>query len=114
MSSAASALAAKDRFAERHLGPRDSDHAAMLQTVGVDSLDDIVRKTVPSQILLDRALDLGKYSPVPPRPNPLGCALCSTRLSAVSALLGRASPNPMPWTSCFRGVVHENSHHAPH
>ena len=78
MSSAASALAAKDRFAERHLGPRDSDHAAMLQTVGVDSLDDIVRKTVPSQILLDRALDLGKYSPVPPRPNPLGCALCST------------------------------------
>ena len=61
----------------------------MLQTVGVDSLDHIVRKTVPSQILLDRALDLGKYSPVPPRPNPLGCALCSTRLSAVLSALGQ-------------------------
>ena len=64
MSSAAAALAAKDRFAARHLGPRESDHAAMLETVGVDSIDDIVRKTVPSQILLDKALDLGKYTPV--------------------------------------------------
>ena len=64
MSSAAATLAAKDRFAARHLGPRESDHAAMLEAVGVDSIDDIVRKTVPSQILLDRALDLGKYSPV--------------------------------------------------
>jgi len=63
MSSAAATLAAKDRFAARHLGPRESDHAAMLEAVGVDSIDDIVRKTVPSQILLDRALDLGKYSP---------------------------------------------------
>ena len=36
----------------------------MLETVGVDSIDDIVRKTVPSQILLDKALDLGKYTPV--------------------------------------------------
>ena len=59
MSSAAATLAAKDRFAVRHLGPRESDHAAMLEAVGVDSIDDIVRKTVPSQILLDRALDLG-------------------------------------------------------
>ena len=64
MSSAAATLAAKDRFAARHLGPRESDHASMLEAVGVDSIDDIVRKTVPSQILLDRALDLGKYSPV--------------------------------------------------
>jgi hypothetical protein len=64
MSSAAAALAAKDRFAARHLGPRESDHASMLETVGVDSIDDIVRKTVPSQILLDKALDLGKYTPV--------------------------------------------------
>ena len=64
MSSAAATLAAKDRFAARHLGPRESDHAAMLEAVGVDSIDDIVRKTVPSQILLDKALDLGKYTPV--------------------------------------------------
>jgi len=63
LASAASALGAKDRFDVRHLGPRESDHAAMLQTVGVDSIEDIVSKTVPSQILLQKALDLGKYSP---------------------------------------------------
>ena len=64
LASAASALGAKDRFDVRHLGPRESDHAAMLQTVGVDSIEEIVTKTVPSQILLQKALDLGKYSPV--------------------------------------------------
>ena len=61
--SATAALAAKDRFAPRHLGPRESDYAAMLETVGVDSIDEMVRKTVPSQIMLQKALDLGKYSP---------------------------------------------------
>ena len=32
-SSAAAALASKDRFAPRHLGPRESDLQSMLQTV---------------------------------------------------------------------------------
>ena len=35
----------------------------MLDTVGVSTVDELIRKTVPSQIMLDRALDLGKYSP---------------------------------------------------
>ena len=56
-------LAALDRFAPRHLGPRPSDLPSMLETVGVGSLEELVTKTVPSQIMLDRALDLGKYSP---------------------------------------------------
>ena len=34
----------------------------MLDTVGVSTVDELIRKTVPSQIMLDRALDLGKYS----------------------------------------------------
>jgi len=35
----------------------------MLATIGVSSVEELVTKTVPSQILLQRALDLGKYSP---------------------------------------------------
>ena len=58
--SSATPLAALDRFEPRHLGPRVSDHPEMLATIGVDSVSDLVTKTVPSQILLDRALDLGK------------------------------------------------------
>jgi len=55
-------LAALDRFEPRHLGPRESDLPDMLATIGVASMDELVTKTVPSQILLDRALDLGKYT----------------------------------------------------
>eukprot|EP00966_Prymnesium_polylepis_P175982 4073365-Prymnesium_polylepis.1 len=35
----------------------------MLSTIGVSSVDELITKTVPSQILLQRALDLGKYTP---------------------------------------------------
>ena len=108
LSSAAATLASKDRFAPRHLGPRDSDHAQMLEAIGVDSIDDIVRKTVPSQILLDRALDLGKYSPVPPRPSSAHSAHCpaiplravrpaTSSETPLRAAPGRASPNPTLW-----------------
>merc|ERR1719478_1762944 len=63
-SAAHAALGAKDRFEPRHLGPREGDVQEMLDTVGVSTVDELIRKTVPSQIMLDRALDLGKYSPV--------------------------------------------------
>ena len=62
-SAAHAALGAKDRFERRHLGPREGDVQEMLDTVGVSTVDELIRKTVPSQIMLDRALDLGKYSP---------------------------------------------------
>ena len=106
MSSAAAALAAKDRFAARHLGPRESDHAAMLETVGVDSIDDIVRKTVPSQILLDKALDLGKYTPVrlssahsaqaPPPPPPSLRRMPPLTVAALALAGAPNSPPPSP------------------
>ena len=34
----------------------------MLETIGVSSIQELVEKTVPSQIRLGRDLDLGKYS----------------------------------------------------
>lgn len=47
-----------DRFVTRHIGPSDSDIASMLETLGFGTLDDLTRRTVPADILLDRPLDL--------------------------------------------------------
>ena len=47
-----------DRFAARHLGPRTGDLAAMLDTVGADTLDALVDEAVPAAIRTDDALDL--------------------------------------------------------
>ncbi|XZF13505.1 aminomethyl-transferring glycine dehydrogenase [Chitinophagaceae bacterium MMS25-I14] len=45
-------------FAGRHLGPNDHDKAKMLQTIGVDSLDELVAKTVPGSIRMAKPLNL--------------------------------------------------------
>ncbi|MEO3473007.1 aminomethyl-transferring glycine dehydrogenase [Roseomonas sp. CAU 1739] len=44
-------LEAGDAFAPRHIGPSESEIAAMLQVVGASSLDDLAAKTVPAAIL---------------------------------------------------------------
>ena len=38
-------------FASRHIGPRNDDIAAMLKTVNCESLDELIKKTVPEHIL---------------------------------------------------------------
>ncbi len=48
-------------FVRRHLGPRDTDLAALLGAVGATTLDDLIDQAVPSSIRLDTPLDL----PVP-------------------------------------------------
>ena len=47
-----------DSFALRHLGPRETDLAAMLETIGVASLDQLINETIPSDILLKNPLEL--------------------------------------------------------
>ncbi|HEX8298259.1 MAG TPA: aminomethyl-transferring glycine dehydrogenase [Rubricoccaceae bacterium] len=47
-----------DRFAERHLGPSPDDTAAMLATLGLDSLDALAEAAVPASIRTDARLDL--------------------------------------------------------
>ena len=47
-----------DVFALRHIGPRDTDHKAMLDTIGVDSLDQLIFETVPDNIKLEKPLNL--------------------------------------------------------
>jgi len=50
--------AALDPFAPRHIGPTESELAAMLATVGAPSLEALADETVPPAIRLGRALDL--------------------------------------------------------
>ena len=47
----------KERFADRHIGPRPDDIEKMLATIGAASLDDLVAETIPGSIL-DTDLDL--------------------------------------------------------
>ncbi len=51
-------LAHPDQFAARHLGPSESELAAMLPVVGVKSLAELADKTVPASIRLGRSLNL--------------------------------------------------------
>ena len=48
-------------FASRHLGLTEEDRTEMLRVIGIGSLDELVRRTVPSSILMDAPLQL----PVP-------------------------------------------------
>jgi glycine dehydrogenase len=47
-----------DSFKLRHIGPRQSDHDAMLKTIGVDSLEQLIFETIPDNIRLDKSLEL--------------------------------------------------------
>src|SRR6059058_3115544 len=47
-----------DRFVDRHLGPGPKDVEEMLATLGLKSLDELIDRTVPTSIRLQRALDL--------------------------------------------------------
>jgi len=48
-----------DTFVRRHIGPSADDINAMLDALGYDSLDAFIEATVPAQIRLRRALDIG-------------------------------------------------------
>lgn len=46
------------QFADRHNGPRQQDIDMMLSAIGAESLEELVKQTVPSDILLDKPLAL--------------------------------------------------------
>ena len=50
-------------FLARHVGPSSRDVAAMLETIGCESLDALVREAVPESIRLDRPLALPEATP---------------------------------------------------
>ncbi|WP_053991703.1 aminomethyl-transferring glycine dehydrogenase [Mangrovimonas sp. TPBH4] len=45
-------------FALRHIGPREEDQKKMLETIGVDSLDQLIYETIPDDIRLQKGLKL--------------------------------------------------------
>ncbi len=47
-------------FSDRHNGPRGSQIQQMLDVVGVSSIDELINKTLPSDIILEDLLDLDK------------------------------------------------------
>jgi glycine dehydrogenase len=49
-----------DNFHYRHNGPRDHELPHMLQTIGVESIEELISRTIPSQIKLPKPLDLPK------------------------------------------------------
>jgi glycine dehydrogenase len=49
---------AQDQFAARHIGPNPQQIAEMLQTIGADSLRQLIESTVPESILRRDAMDL--------------------------------------------------------
>ena len=51
-------LGPTDLFPRRHLGPDAAEQRHMLDALGVDSLDELMRQAVPAQIRLDRDLKL--------------------------------------------------------
>ena len=40
-----------NKFVDRHNGPRDVDIPEMLKFIGVSSLDELIKETIPSEIL---------------------------------------------------------------
>lgn len=49
-----------DNFTRRHIGPSDADTKAMLETIGVSSIDELIEQTIPSSIRLKKPLTIAK------------------------------------------------------
>lgn len=45
-------------FSSRHIGPRPNDITSMLKTLGTNSLDELIKETIPASIRRPRGLDL--------------------------------------------------------
>ena len=58
-SASLSSLANHDEFIQRHIGPDAQQTAAMLATLGVSSVKELIDKTVPDNIRLKSELNLG-------------------------------------------------------
>src|SRR5688572_15513637 len=56
----ATLLNPSDTFVRRHIGPSADDIRTMCETLGVDSLDELVEQTVPASIRLKSPLKIGE------------------------------------------------------
>ena len=49
-----------NKFSKRHIGPDSKEKLAMLDKVGVKSIDELVDRTIPSHIRLSNSLAVSK------------------------------------------------------
>jgi len=49
---------ALDIFKNRHIGPGDEETGIMLKKIGVESLDELIKKTIPNSILLNEPMQI--------------------------------------------------------
>ncbi|MEE3290125.1 MAG: aminomethyl-transferring glycine dehydrogenase [Pseudomonadota bacterium] len=49
----------QEAFIDRHIGPEDGQVAEMLETLGLESLEQLIEKTVPASILSERPMSVG-------------------------------------------------------
>ena len=47
-----------DSFVLRHVGPREKEVNEMVKTIGINSIDELIYKTIPDDILLKNELNL--------------------------------------------------------
>ncbi|MEM9885236.1 MAG: aminomethyl-transferring glycine dehydrogenase [Bacteroidota bacterium] len=47
-----------DQFVDRHIGPNTKEQKEMLSVIGVASMDELIKQTVPTKIRMERELDL--------------------------------------------------------
>ena len=55
-----------DLLASRHIGINEQDTALMLRKIGVNSLDELIDKTIPANIRLKEPLDNSRGNRVVP------------------------------------------------
>ena len=48
----------QEQFEQRHIAPNEQDTQAMLKTVGVNSVDELIAQTVPQNIRLTKPMNL--------------------------------------------------------
>ncbi len=49
-----------DKFVDRHIGPGEKDVKVMLEDIGVNSVDELIEKTIPAKIRLGKSLEFGE------------------------------------------------------
>ena len=50
---------AQKDFIQRHIGPSEKEQEIMLHELGYKSLDELIKKTVPENILFKDSLEIG-------------------------------------------------------
>jgi glycine dehydrogenase len=83
-------MKAHDAFARRHIGPGDEDQRAMLDALGLASLDELIERAVPASIRRERPLQL-------PQPR--------SEAQALAALKGIAAQNRVMRSFIGRGYA---------